>query len=443
MTAEIAIFNNGAIALAADSAVTWSVGDSRAKIYNTVNKLFTLSKYHPVGVMVYGSAELMGIPWESIIKMYRQEAGPQRYERLEEYADGFRAFLTNNERLFPKAGQRRHVQQITVAYFKRIKSDVDKRVKAQTKKNTPIADAEIEAIVRTVVNEHLQGWETTPLLGSVTDADVVASVAEYEESVNAAITAVFEAMPIPAEARLELHRISGNLMARRRAFAPMAGVVIAGFGEYDVQPVLQETQVYGVALNQLRYEIRQTRKAAETGPTILPFAQSEMVSTFMEGVNPKVRQTVSEFLAKVMTELPAEILSVLAPHLSSLSADTLTNLETSLKGACANITHKLNQRVKDYTTTQHVLPIIRAVSALPKDQLAEMAESLVNLTSFRQKVSGETETVGGPIDVAVISKGDGFVWIKRKHYFKPELNQHFFANYYRRDEVAQHDPADI
>jgi len=44
------------------------------------------------------------------------------------------------------------------------------------------------------------------------------------------------------------------------------------------------------------------------------------------------------------------------------------------------------------------------------------------------------ETVGGPIDVAVISKGDGFVWIKRKHYFRPELNHCFFRNYFREDE---------
>jgi hypothetical protein len=49
----------------------------------------------------------------------------------------------------------------------------------------------------------------------------------------------------------------------------------------------------------------------------------------------------------------------------------------------------------------------------------------------------DAETVGGPIDVAVISKGDGFIWIKRKHYFKSELNPQFFANYYRRHENAE------
>ena len=37
-------------------------------------------------------------------------------------------------------------------------------------------------------------------------------------------------------------------------------------------------------------------------------------------------------------------------------------------------------------------------------------------------VTTSAESVSGPIDVAVISKGDGFVWIKRKQYFDPQLN---------------------
>lgn len=51
-----------------------------------------------------------------------------------------------------------------------------------------------------------------------------------------------------------------------------------------------------------------------------------------------------------------------------------------------------------------------------------MAESLVNLSAFKLKISDSYETVGGPIDVAIISKTDGFVWIKRKLYFDKNLN---------------------
>jgi hypothetical protein len=56
-----------------------------------------------------------------------------------------------------------------------------------------------------------------------------------------------------------------------------------------------------------------------------------------------------------------------------------------------------------------------------------MAESLVNLTSLKRRVSLQAETVGGPVDVAVISRSDGFIWIKRKEYFRPELNPGYLA----------------
>ena len=72
MTAEIVIMNKEAIALATDSAVTMGQ-EKRQKIFASANKLFTLSKYYPVGIMIYGQASFMGIPWESIIKIYRNK----------------------------------------------------------------------------------------------------------------------------------------------------------------------------------------------------------------------------------------------------------------------------------------------------------------------------------------------------------------------------------
>ena len=67
-------------------------------------------------------------------------------------------------------------------------------------------------------------------------------------------------------------------------------------------------------------------------------------------------------------------------------------------------------------------------------EMADMAESIVYLTSLMKRVSPEEETVGGPVDVAVLSKGDGFIWMKRKHYFQPDLNPHFFSNYFRKEQ---------
>jgi hypothetical protein len=71
MTAEIAILNKNGVALAADSKVTIG-GSGQEKTFDTVNKLFTLSKIHPIGVMIFGNAEFMRYPWETIVKLFRR-----------------------------------------------------------------------------------------------------------------------------------------------------------------------------------------------------------------------------------------------------------------------------------------------------------------------------------------------------------------------------------
>ena len=61
--------------------------------------------------------------------------------------------------------------------------------------------------------------------------------------------------------------------------------------------------------------------------------------------------------------------------------------------------------------------------------MSVLAENIVSLTALKQKISLDVETVGGPVDVAFISKHDGFIWIKRKHYFSRDINPFFFEKY--------------
>jgi hypothetical protein len=52
---------------------------------------------------------------------------------------------------------------------------------------------------------------------------------------------------------------------------------------------------------------------------------------------------------------------------------------------------------------------------LPHQDLAKMAEALVNLTVFLMRMTADQdETVAEPIDVALLSKCDGFTWVKHK-----------------------------
>jgi len=91
MTAEIAILNKAGVALAADSKVT--IGG--VKTFDTANKFFCLSKFHPVGIMIFGNAEFMGFPWETIVKMYRHNKRDSGEESITQWAIDFIKFLSS------------------------------------------------------------------------------------------------------------------------------------------------------------------------------------------------------------------------------------------------------------------------------------------------------------------------------------------------------------
>ncbi|WP_129583083.1 hypothetical protein [Flavobacterium cyanobacteriorum] len=96
MTAVVGILNKQAIALAADSAVTIGAANGN-KIFNRANKLFTLSKHHPIGIMVYNSATFITTPWEIIIKMYRKQLSTTSFPKVEDYKDDFLRYLQSKD----------------------------------------------------------------------------------------------------------------------------------------------------------------------------------------------------------------------------------------------------------------------------------------------------------------------------------------------------------
>ena len=92
MTAIVGILNRRGLAFAADSAATHS-SPSGYKISNNANKIFSLSKYHPVGVAIYNNLDFMGVPWDSIIKQFRDSQKKNKYNSLCDYILPFWIFV--------------------------------------------------------------------------------------------------------------------------------------------------------------------------------------------------------------------------------------------------------------------------------------------------------------------------------------------------------------
>ena len=82
--------------------------------------------------------------------------------------------------------------------------------------------------------------------------------------------------------------------------------------------------------------------------------------------------------------------------------------------------------LKDFRCKEFTLPITETIQSLPNKELDGMVEAMVSLTFLKRRVSLEFETVGGPVDVAIISKVNGFIRQKRKHYFNVSLKPDYF-----------------
>lgn len=59
---------------------------------------------------------------------------------------------------------------------------------------------------------------------------------------------------------------------------------------------------------------------------------------------------------------------------------------------------------------------------MPIQDAIDLAEFLVDLTIKFSRFMPGASTVGGPIDIAAITKHEGFRWIKRKHYYSVAVN---------------------
>lgn len=184
----------------------------------------------------------------------------------------------------------------------------------------------------------------------------------------------------------------------------------------------------GVLYNRLKYIRKEEphRIGVESEGSILAFAQREMAFRFVEGVDPLYLETEQGYMSELPNLFAREVISQLDRYTDSEKQ----LIEGQIVNSCNQIIESFGQQMEDYRDEQFVSPITNTVALLPKSDLGTLAEALVHLTVIKRRFSLESETVAEPIDVAVISKGDGFVWINRKHYFNPDLNPGFFARRY-------------
>ncbi|MCB9175456.1 MAG: hypothetical protein H6589_12665 [Flavobacteriales bacterium] len=418
MTAVAGILNKQGVAIAADSAVTVS-GLQNRKVYNSANKIFTLSKFHPVGIAIYNNAQFMGIPWEILIKEYRKNLGQKSFSKLTEYKDDFFQWLKLNE-YFADEKQDDFVLIDVMSFVQAI---LNETLKKNNGKKENLENNFIQLLSTYIANE-IPKHKKIESLSKLNKKNI-------ETKLSIFMPKIINSLETHTSIQFSKDKIEPLLINAYYAyithdqFIQFTGLIFTGYGDKELFPQLLPINVSIVIDGNLRYNLDHNKIATignNQHSCIRPFAQTDVIDTILQGVSPELNQLSANVFGNFINGFIKEIKSI-----KGMPLNVQKHLET-LKAE--NYVNKYQSQFNTIVSQKYVNPLMGAVSQLSKEDLAEMAESLVYLTYLKRRFTMAEESVGGPVDIAVITKGDGFIWIKRKHYFNPELNQPFFQKYF-------------
>lgn len=403
MSAGIIVMNKNAIAMAADSAVT--IGD-HAAIHNSANKLFALSMFEPIGAIIYANAQFMQVPMEIIIKQYKTELGKKNFSTLQEYVDDFVSFLERNCDLFHfRKNEENYVLGICFDLLQGLANGYTNRAKDLIGKvNRPLTEKEDIAIKQQAIEETMQFVDSQPIV-----RDSFSSYVEnvYLEKIVGFIERQINWVTDRKELAKKLCRLFDTHFTRRGYM----GMAIAGYGKSETFPHMVHLKLSGILNGKLRYEkvgnmdIDEIQTAA-----IIPLAQTDVMHTFIRGYNDLIMQQVAGTVPQLIGQ-----------RIDSMPNSTLDDgQKKQIKESFVGFQNDVAKKMQEVANNVFVSPIIDSVTSLPIEELALFAESMINITSVRRRVAidGNIGTVGGPIDVAIVIRGDGLIWLKRKHYFE-------------------------
>ena len=399
MTSEIMILTPNAIALATDSAITI---DNR-KIYNGVNKLFMLSNNPPMGIMTYNGARFFNIPFETIIKEFRSEINDKNITKTIDFKEEFEKYL---QKIPSKSPYKESFEDKLMKFIDIVSNEYDtfgKNDFFNRLMNVMLPLDSIKIVHNNIQSEHIEKAKV--------EFEKLCSQFKYADKEEDFIQRIF------------------NLFIYEMFVKSFTGVVLSGFDEdrlfprdysfkifylYDGKFICDDLKDYDILKNNIDVIVE-------------VFAQDDVIKTFLTGIDDETRFHIVNFFNEINNNYTNELVNLINANdnIDENSKNEIFNEINTFNAKNKVLPIKFNNFI-DEVKGKNLIPIFKSIGALPFDELSNLCESLIKVTSLKRKVQPDLETVGGDVDVAIITKGDGFIWTKRKHYFNADLNPQFF-----------------
>ena len=410
MTAEIAILNRTAVALAADSVVTLS-GPRGRKTYDSAEKIFELSRQQPIGLMIYNNAQHYNAPLEVVVRAYRSSLTTANFDRLQDVWPNFQNFLVS----FPHniEDELDHLRRMAAVELDKLRViHFNHSLELMGRRRRP-SDISSETRIRDAIAARRAEVEAKPIVGYLLDKTEQDFIDLYAPTVDIIANTVLRGLDLNVTMRQQIYGLFFALVRSREKTDAFTGFVLAGFGKSDLFPTLHCIEVDGIYFNRFRIvrdEITDIDRRGDTA-AIVPFAQTDMAERFILGIDAQSEDA----LKKMMIDMVSDVMKAYPRSFSQPVREALIEAARArFREGVDGLKMRSEQNLKG------------VVDHLSKKELADVAYSLVELTSRKRRYSSDPDSVGGPIDVAILTQSEGFIWVRRKHYFEPHLNPSYF-----------------
>ena len=375
MTSEVLIMTPSAVAMAADSVVTVNGN----KTYEGVNKLFMLSNNPPMGIMTYNNANFLTFPMETIIKDFRDKISDKKFDTIYDFKKEFNDYL-NGVCNGKDAVTSYSIVDKFNSFIKQLNQDLD----------------EIPNFIKHIGEETIN-------IDNEKYEKLLFENEEFKRIYDSKIQDVIR--NIKCEEDIDLVVLFKRLFIKRFVLDGFTGIVIAGFNRENLFPSYVHFKI--IVLDGFKFIFDDCEKdcvGGETAVILKPFAQINAITNFLNGIDVSTNYLIASYFKKVIDDYSNNIEELIKANRKINGKDeqvVLSDLEY-LKQNNERIVSDFVGFI-DTLKDKNSEPILKSIMSLPKDELANLSESLI-----------------------IITKGDGFVWTKRKHYFKDSLNPQFF-----------------
>jgi len=404
MTSQVAVLNLECAAVASDSLRTLTFRDGR-RTFESAEKVFELGPGHQVVALISGDARFMAVPWSLLIG----EWAATQFEPLSsvpDYADALVRWLSERSDLFSGDVQAKffgwQLRELYLTIRRRIVESLD----SADLSHEDWTDLDVLASVNSSVSDVIDELSSRDNLEGIDQACDAKYLRRVESLIRNEFDYVFDDVPrtVLSDVRL-LQEVPVLLVAKNAMSRSDSTIAFVGYGVDDMFPIAHALTLHGLVNDAVRGSSWLIQGVDREGTArIVPFAQADAIHAFMNGNDVGFLKSVHDAIDSVFKEKESSI----------DEEQILDSGGSSMSGLADELHRQVDAACIERSREVFLAPLLATIAAMPRVEMAGIAASLVELQTLRIGTSAGTPTVGGAIEVVVISRAHGVQWVRPK-----------------------------